>query len=324
MTKNYNFIITKEHNRSRIDKVLSELIQEFSRSNLQKMIQNNCVIINNSIVSDVAKLVNEYDSLSISIPLLKNLKMEIAEIRLDIIYEDNDLIVINKPPNLTVHPGAGTNHDTLVNALLNYTKHLSDIGGEDRPGIVHRLDRDTSGLMVIAKNNVTHLALANQIEKRLLTRRYKALIWGIIKPLSGTIHGNIGRNPINRKKMALVKIGGKGAITHYRTIEIFTNQLVSMIECTLETGRTHQIRVHFSHNKHSIVGDQTYGNNNRKMQYCSMEIRDQLINFKRQALHSCYIAFIHPITNLLLEFTSSISSDMQQIIDALHQENSLL
>jgi 23S rRNA pseudouridine1911/1915/1917 synthase len=240
-------------------------------------------------------------------------------IPIDIIYEDDDLIVLNKSSNMTVHPGAGNHNDTLVNALLYHTNCLSDIGGEIRPGIVHRLDKDTSGLMVIAKNNQAHAHLANQIETRELIRQYKALVWGMIKPIEGVINIPMDRNRLDRKKMSTVKTGGKKAITNYKTVEILHGGLFTLVECKLDTGRTHQIRVHLSHIGHSIVGDQTYGNNRRKIQGCPDLLKDVLYAMNRQALHSFYISFIHPRNGNRMDFKTELPKEYEELVEFIRK-----
>ncbi|XVN43613.1 MAG: RluA family pseudouridine synthase [Candidatus Rickettsia vulgarisii] len=298
----------------RLDKALVRLINKSSRSQIQRIINNSQVKVNSIIISDSNFQVKENDIIFVDFKEPIPLTIQEANIKLDIFYEDEDLIVINKAAGMTVHPGSGNHQDTLVNALLYHTKFLSDIGGLERPGVVHRLDKDTSGLMVVAKNNFAHVNLAKQIESRNLTRKYKALIWGVMNPATGTIRNNIGRNRIDRQKMTILKFGGKEAITSYKTEEIFFNGLISMIECKLTTGRTHQIRVQLSHLQHSIVGDQTYGHNNRKINQASDAVKQKLINFKRQALHSWYISFTHPVSGKLLEFQSPLPKDIAEII----------
>ena len=243
--------------------------------------------------------------------------MQAANIELDIVFEDADLIVINKAAGLVVHPGAGNYNYTLVNALLYHSDSLSDMGGVIRPGIVHRLDKDTSGLMVVAKNNIAHARLANQIETRNLIRKYKALTWGVLNPLSGIIQTNIGRSINDRKKMTVLKSTGKNAITYYNTEQVFLNKLMSLVECKLETGRTHQIRVHLSHKGHSIVGDQKYGNNSRKIHNVPLLLQDKIVKLKRQALHSWYIKFNHPITAMPMEFKADLPDDIKEVIRLL-------
>ncbi|WP_341748979.1 RluA family pseudouridine synthase [Candidatus Tisiphia endosymbiont of Sialis lutaria] len=299
----------------RLDKAVVTLIDKKSRSQVQKMISDFQVQVNGLIISDSNFKVKENDIISVFFKAPDPLTMQEADIKLDIFYEDEDLIVINKAAGMTVHPGSGNHQDTLVNALLHHAKSLSSIGGLERPGIVHRLDKDTSGLMVVAKNNFAHVHLASQIESRNLVRKYKALVWGIINPQEGVISNNIGRDRILRQKMTILKFGGKEAITHYKTEKIFFNGIISMVECRLATGRTHQIRVQLSHLKHSVVGDQTYGKNSRKVNYNFSIVPQKLMDFKRQALHSWYISFSHPVSGKLLEFESPLPSDITEIIE---------
>ncbi|MDN3031233.1 MAG: RluA family pseudouridine synthase [Candidatus Tisiphia sp.] len=299
----------------RLDKAVVTLIDKTSRSQVQKMISDFQVQVNGLIISDSNFKVKENDIISVFFKAPDPLTMQEADIKLDIFYEDEDLIVINKAAGMTVHPGSGNHQDTLVNALLHHAKSLSSIGGLERPGIVHRLDKDTSGLMVVAKNNFAHVHLASQIESRNLVRKYKALVWGIINPQEGVISNNIARDRILRQKMTVLKFGGKEAITHYKTEKIFFNGIISMVECRLATGRTHQIRVQLSHLKHSVVGDQTYGKNSRKLNCNSSIVPQKLMDFKRQALHSWYISFSHPVSGKLLEFESPLPSDITEIIE---------
>lgn len=308
------YIVPQNLANSRLDKALVSLVFKISRSQIQKIINDRQVQINGLIISDSDFKVKENDLILVSFKEAAPSTMSMADIKLDIFYEDEDLIVINKAAGMTVHPGAGNHQDTLVNALLHHAKSLSNIGGLERPGIVHRLDKDTSGLMVVAKNNFAHVNLAGQIESRNLVRKYKALIWGVINPPSSIIKNNIGRSRIMRQKMIILKFGGKEAITNYNTEEIFFNGLISMVECRLTTGRTHQIRVQLSHLKHSVVGDQTYGNNSRKITCSPNLVQQRLANFKRQALHSWYISFTHPVSGKLLEFQSPLPQEMMEII----------
>ncbi|ADE30422.1 RluA family pseudouridine synthase [Rickettsia prowazekii] len=306
--------VPKELNNTRLDKALSLLLKKVSRNQVQKAIKNYCVQVNGVIISDSDVLVKENDTILFSFKEPEELKITAANITLDIIYEDDDLIVINKAAGMTVHPGIRHHDNTLVNALLHHTKYLSDIGSAERPGIVHRLDKDTTGLMVVAKNNKTHILLANQIKQRQVIRKYKALVWGVINPLEGIIKNNVGRNRNNRKKMTILKYGGKKAVTYYKTLELFYGGTLSMVECKLSTGRTHQIRVQLSNLKHSVVGDQTYGNNNRKIINSPPKLKAKLIAFKRQALHSWYLSFTHPTSNDIMAFSCELPRDMQEII----------
>jgi 23S rRNA pseudouridine1911/1915/1917 synthase len=316
--KEYNFIIDENLVGKRIDQFLAEFT-DFSRSRIQSLIKLDKVFVNSKINSIANYITKIDDQIRIEIPPSVEAKIEPKEILLDILYEDEHLLVINKQAGLTVHPGIGNYSDTLVNALMHHCKNnLSGINGEQRPGIVHRLDRDTTGLMVVAKDDISHISLSRQIESRELKRIYKALVWGIIIPMSGSVTANIDRSKQDRTKMRIVKSGGKSATTHYKTIKIFKDSNISLVECQLETGRTHQIRVHMSHIKHSILGDQIYGNNSRKLyKYIDDSKIDILSNFKRQALHSCYISFIHPHSKELLEFQADLPEDLKQLVESL-------
>lgn len=311
----YKYSIPEHLSGLRLDKALSSLCLESSRSQIQKAIKNEKLTINGQIISNLSAKVKENDEVTLVIVEEVQIGVLPANIPLDIVYEDDDLIVINKSATMTVHPGAGSHNDTLVNALLYHTNNLSDVGGEVRPGIVHRLDKTTSGLMVVAKNNNAHVHLAGQIETRELVRRYKALIWGMSKPTEGVINIPIGRSHLDRKKMSTVKTGGKQAITHYKTLEILYGGLFSLVECKLETGRTHQIRVHLSHTGHSVVGDQTYGNNKRKIHGCPERLQEALTVMDHQALHSFYISFLHPISGKRLEFERDVPLEYNELLE---------
>ena len=316
----YKYIIPEHLSGQRLDKALSLLCHESTRSQIQNAIKNKKTILNEQIISNLSSRVKENDVVEVNIIEEVQENIEAADIPLDIVYEDMDLIVINKSSNMTVHPGAGNHNNTLVNALLYHSRNLSDIGGEIRPGIVHRLDKTTSGLMVVAKNNKAHVHLAEQIESRNLIRKYKALVWGMIKQTEGTIDIPIGRSSSDRKRMTTLKNGGgKSAITHYKVIEIIHGGLFSLVECKLETGRTHQIRVHMSHIGHSIVGDQTYGNNSRKIRGCPENIKKELLKIDHQALHSFYISFDHPTSKKRMEFVQDIPQDYQHLLSFIHK-----
>ena len=309
------FIITQDLHDTRLDKALDIVIGGHSRSYLQKIIKRGNVTVNGVIISGPSDKVKKNDVicvLDISEPPSQIL--EVFETELDIRYEDEHLIVINKPSGMTVHPGSGTKNDTLVHALLYHSKQLSDVSGNARPGIVHRLDRDTSGLMIVAKTNFAHNAIAQQIQNRTVKRKYIAVVWGVLSPSNGTIKTNIGRSIRDRTKMEVKSIRGKIAITHYATKLVLESGLMSLVQCNLETGRTHQIRVHMSHMGHSIVGDQIYGNNARKIGKCDKALQVLLAQIKRQMLHSYYIEFIHPVSLDSMSFDSDPPLDMQSLI----------
>ena len=235
-----------------------------------------------------------------------------------IFYEDKDLIVIDKPSGLTVHPGAGQKTSTLVDFLVNkYGKKLSNLSGIDRPGIVHRLDKDTSGLLLIARNNKTHKLLQDMFKKREINRLYYAIVWGLLEKNSGSFTMNIGRNPKNRKKFSIFQNGGKNAVTKYKVKKNFSN-VASLIECKLLTGRTHQIRVHLSSSGNSIIGDKKYGKNKSKLiKNVDKSIANYIISFKRQALHAYFLSFIHPIKKEEIRIISKLPSDFNNLVNKL-------
>jgi len=235
-----------------------------------------------------------------------------------ILHEDKDLIVLNKPHGLSVHPGAGKEDTTLVSFLLKHCgNNLSNMSGNDRPGIVHRLDKDTSGLMLIAKNNIVHANLQKQFKEKTISRLYLALVWGLLKDKNGKYISQIGRNPKNRKKFSILKKGGKTAITYFKVKQNFSN-VASLIECKLLTGRTHQIRVHLSSSGNAVIGDKKYGKKKIKpLQDVDKSAKDKLINFKRQALHAYFLGFIHPTKKKKLCYNTKLPSDINRLIVVL-------
>ena len=235
-----------------------------------------------------------------------------------ILYEDKDLIVLDKPSGLVVHPGAGQQNQTLVDFLIKkYGKNLSNLSGLDRPGIVHRLDKDTSGLLLVAKNNKTHKLLQEKFKKREINRLYLAIVWGLLKKSAGSYNMNIGRNPKNRKKFSIFKDGGKKAITNYIVKRNFSN-VASIVECKLLTGRTHQIRVHLSNSGNAIIGDKKYGKNKLKLlKNVDKSLSKHIISFKRQALHAYFLSFIHPIKKIKIQFNSKLPSDINELVKKL-------
>jgi len=242
---------------------------------------------------------------------------------LDIVHEDKDLIVINKSAGISMHPGPGNYDNTIVNALINYdNKNLSNIGNELRPGIVHRIDKDTSGLIVIAKNNISHENLSKQFSDHSITRVYQALVWGKIRPQNGKIETFITRSSRNRQMMEVSSKKGKMAVTNYKTLEIFEDEKIptfSLVECKLETGRTHQIRVHLSYKGNNILGDKKYKKKYKKFVGINSELEDRIIGLNRQFLHAKTIGFNHPSNNTRLEFTSNLPSDLEQILKKLRK-----
>ncbi|MFN7038561.1 MAG: RluA family pseudouridine synthase [Alphaproteobacteria bacterium] len=304
----------------RIDKYLSFNLKDITRSRIKSLIESNNLLNNGKVINSCSYIVKQFDNYQFTIPIVKQGEMLPNNIDLNIIYEDTELLVINKPVGMTVHPGAGNYNDTLANALLAYCgDSLSGIGGVQRPGIVHRLDKDTSGLIVVAKNDYAHNYLSKQLATRSLTRVYSALVWGNLIPPSGTITTNIARSNRDRTKMMVVKTGGKEAITHYKTIQTYGN-IISQIECKLSTGRTHQIRLHFSHLGHSLLGDQTYGNSKRKITHkLAPELSQEITKFKRQALHAKIIGFIHPKTEKYMEFEVELAEDIKNLIEQIEK-----
>ncbi|MCW6074878.1 RluA family pseudouridine synthase [Clostridium sporogenes] len=296
--------VEKEFDNVRLDLYLSKIFEDKSRSYLQGIIDEGNVLVNNKEKKRNYKL-KVGDNIEVNIPEPKLLQIEAEDIKLDIIYEDKDVIVVNKPQEMVVHPAPGVYSGTLVNALLSHCKDLSGINGVARPGIVHRIDKDTSGILVVAKNDISHNNLAAQFKEHSISRVYMALVEGIIKDEQGTIEAPIGRHPVDRIKMAVVK-DGRYAVTHYKVIERFKNH--TLVECKLETGRTHQIRVHMSHIMHPLVGDPVYG------------YKKQRFNLKGQMLHAKLLGFIHPTTGQYVEFESQLPEYFKKIIKILRNE----
>lgn len=287
----------------RIDKFLSVLLEDSSRNAIQKLIENGKVLVNGAIVNKKYKVSTD-DEITMLPSELKPLDAEPEDIPLDIVYEDEHLLVVNKPRGMVVHPAPGNYSGTLVNALLYHCKDsLSGINGILRPGIVHRIDKDTSGLLIVAKTDKAHLGLAEQIKEHSFTREYNAVIVGHLKESEGTINAPIGRNPKDRKKMCVTQTNSKNAVTHYNVIEDYEGY--SHISLKLETGRTHQIRVHMAHLGHAVAGDYVYGND-KKSAYLN-----------GQCLHAIKIGFIHPITQEYLEFTSELPDYFTEFLNKL-------
>jgi len=299
----------------RLDRLLSGCATDLSRTRVKSLIESGSVTVDSKTIEDPNYRVSQGNSILLTVPEPIEDQPEAQDIALDILHEDEHLLVLNKPPGLVVHPGAGNPDKTLVNALLAHCgESLRGIGGVKRPGIVHRIDKDTSGLMVVAKTDSAHHGLSSQFSAHSIERRYDALIWGAPSPLSGTVSGPIGRSSKNRKKMAVVNSGGKAATTHYRVLYSF-GMLASHVSCELETGRTHQIRVHMTHLGHSLIGDQLYGRGTKRG--VPDNIRTAIAKFNRQALHAATIGFRHPASNEDLRFEVPAPEDFQVLQNEL-------
>ena len=307
----------------RIDVFVTSQISGVSRSKVQALIERNLISINNEYVKKHSTKIKIDDIITVNIPRIKRLQVEPENIPLEYIYEDDDIIVINKPPNLVVHPGIGNRTGTLVNALAHHCTTLSNVGGEYRPGIVHRLDKDTSGIIIAAKNNIAHNLMAKKFEKREIKKYYLALVWGKLKNKSGKIITNIGRSSSNRQKYAVVsdnsKNKGKYAETHYEVLEEY--DFISLVKIRIVTGRTHQIRVHFSSINHPVLGDADYGGKIKRFKTLiprhrkiAIEVMD---NIHRQALHSYQMEFTHPTTNEKMKLTAPIPEDIMTAISIM-------
>lgn len=313
----FTYKVEKDDQFLRLDKFLAEKSPDLSRTHIKDLIQTGFVHINDQLTQDVSLKVKEGQVIQIEIPPLVDSTPSPQDIPLDILYEDNDLIVINKPAGLVVHPAPGNPEGTLVNALLNHCgESLSGINGVRRPGIVHRLDKETSGLMVVAKNDKAHQSLAHQLATREMSRIYLALVWGVLSPLEGVIEGAIGRDPRHRQRMAL-REKGKFARTHYKTLKMF-GRVASLVECRLDTGRTHQIRVHLSAKGHSLLGDPLYGKRPKAVPALLKDTLDTERPKKRQALHAKELSFIHPTTQEKLTFSTDLPQDIRNLLDVLN------
>jgi len=322
MKKNiFNTTVPLDCHGDRIDKFLQKQINKLSRTRLQSLIRDGQVELNNIIINNVAKKIKKEDKIIVNFPPPKEVFIKPKKIPLKILYDDDDIIVINKSPGVVVHPGAGNYENTIVNGLLfQYRNNLSSIGGKLRPGIVHRIDKDTSGVIVVAKNDNAHINLSKQFSNHTIKRVYETIIWGSLKPQSGRICEKIARSIKNRQLMAVRKEKGKIAITNYKTIKIFQNlnlPKISLVECKLETGRTHQIRVHMNFKGNPILGDKSYGRSKKKFKKIDSSIEKKINNFNRQALHAKSLSFIHPRTNKEIFFEASKPRDYNTLLKSL-------
>jgi 23S rRNA pseudouridine1911/1915/1917 synthase len=304
----------------RLDAFLSRALPDLSRSRLKVLILEGRLSRGGQTIADPAYRVKPGERFDLELPEARPATPQGQAMALAVIYEDDALIVVDKPVDMVVHPAPGNPDRTLVNALIAHCgASLSGIGGERRPGIVHRIDKATSGLLVAAKTDAAHRGLAEQFAAHSLTRVYQALVWGVVRPALGEIEGNIGRSPRNRKKMAVLDKGGKPALTRYRRLETFGAVLACLVECRLATGRTHQIRVHLANSGHPVIGDQVYGRGRRSAsaKAASETVQAALTEFPRQALHAGRLGFIHPIDGRSIEFTSPLPDDMAELLAVL-------
>lgn len=312
----YTNPVSNENSGIRIDKFIADEIADFSRSQVQFLIEEGNVFIGEQPIVNKNFKTQCGDIYKIALPEPKEAEPCPENIKLDVLYEDDDIIVVNKPAGMTVHPAAGAYSGTLVNALLYHCKgSLSGIGGVARPGIVHRIDRNTSGILVVAKNDISHRHLAEQFHNHSIERTYYAFVYNVLNPLKGKIEGNIARSSYDRKKMALVQQGGKSAVTHYETLAIY-NHAVSLVKCNLETGRTHQIRVHLSSVGCHLVGDEVYVAKKSALRLPE-PLKSYVNTFPRQALHAASLGFIHPKTGEFLSFCVPLPEDMLQLQEKL-------
>ena len=321
MEKIISLIVGRIGNGKRVDSFLNSKITEYSRNKIKQYILNGNLKVNELVSKSPSQKISHGDVILLTIPQEEKNILKPYKYKLKIIFEDGDLMVIDKSAGISIHPGAGNYEKTLVNALINYIgNNLSDINGEFRPGIVHRIDKDTSGLIVVAKNNYTHLKLSEQFKNHTVNRVYNALVWGKPRPSSGRIETLICRSKKNRQLMQVSSIKGKKAITNYKTIEIFENSKLptfSYLECKLETGRTHQIRVHLSNKGNNIFGDKQYKKNFKKIKNIDNDLENMIYNSNRHFLHAGELGFIHPRSNKKLFFKSNLPEDLENILKKL-------
>jgi 23S rRNA pseudouridine1911/1915/1917 synthase len=325
MEKNINFIVEESENNLRVDVLINKREILISRTRIKNLILKEKLKLNDEVIKSPSKKVNVGDKLYLQIPKPKEASLKPYNYKLKIIYEDDDLLIINKPAGIIMHPGAGNYDKTIVNALIHYNKDsLSTIGDELRPGIVHRIDKNTSGLVVVAKNNITHENLSKQFNNHTITRVYQLLVWGKLRPSSGKINTFITRSSKNRQLMEVSSSKGKRAITNYKTIEVFENNktpTLSLIECKLETGRTHQIRVHMTSLGNSIVGDDKYKKKYKKIKNIDLKLENSISKLNRQFLHAKTLGFVHPKTNEEMIFSSILPKELNNLLKMLRNTN---
>ena len=322
MNNTIKFSVDLKNTGKRLDVFLAKNINEFTRSFIKKLIENDQVKLNSKVLNSPSTKVKYKDQMIINVIESDEKSIKKKKIKLDIVYEDNDILIINKPKGMVVHPGAGNYEKTLVNALLfKYKKKLSNINGPLRPGIVHRIDKETSGLLVIAKNNLAHANLGQQFSDHTIERKYLCLAWGVIRPLNGRINTLISRDKKNRQLMTVSDINGKRAITNYKTLKVFNIKdipKISLLECKLETGRTHQIRVHLKYKGTSLLGDKQYGKKNIKFKKINNDFFMKLNKLSGQVLHAQTLEFIHPSKRKRVGFKSKLPLDFKKMLDLLN------
>lgn len=312
--------VAAEDKGMRLDKFLAKVFPDLSRSQLQRLIVDGNVTCEDNTIADNSFKVRIDDVYQLFVPDAVDADPEPENIPLDVVYEDEDLLVVNKPAGMTVHPAPGAHKGTLVNALLYHCRdNLSGIGGVKRPGIVHRIDKDTSGLLVVAKNDLAHKGLCAQFFEHSIERTYYAVVYGLPNPLAGRVVANIARSRFDRKKMAVVETAGKYAVTNYKTLENF-NGAASLVQCNLETGRTHQIRVHMASLGCNLVGDRVYVKNKKtSVKGLNEEVKAFINSFPRQALHAASLGFIHPRTGKKIQLSCGFPADFQELLNKLRQ-----
>jgi len=325
MKKIINLITELEDNNLRVDVFVNKKESSLSRTRIKNLILNKKLKLNGKVINSPSHKVLYKDKINLEIPEPKKASIKPFDFKLNIIHEDDDLLIIDKPAGIIMHPGAGNYDNTIVNALMHYCKgNLSNIGDELRPGIVHRIDKDTSGLIVVAKNNVTHENLSKQFNEHTIHRIYQLMVWGKLRPQSGKIETLITRSSRNRQLMEVGITKGKKAITNYKTLEVFENDktpTLSLIECKLETGRTHQIRVHMSYKGNNILGDSKYKKKIKKLKNIDPDLEKSLLKLNRQFLHAKTLGFIHPKSGKELEFSSILPQDLESILKMLRNIN---
>ena len=325
MEKKINLIVKEDDKNLRIDVLINKKEKDISRTRIKNLILDQRLKLNNKIIIDPSKKISCGDVIELIIPKPKKASLKPYNFKLNIVYEDKDLIVLNKPAGIVMHPGAGNFDNTIVNALINHDKDcLSNIGGELRPGIVQRIDKNTSGLIVIAKNNQSHEHLSRQFSNHSIQRVYELLIWGKVRPSKGKVETLITRSSSNRQIMEVSNTKGKKAITNYKTLEVFENKntpTLSLLECKLETGRTHQIRVHVNYLGNSIVGDDKYKKKFKKIKNVDKDLEKLLMNLNRQFLHAKILGFIHPRKKKEMIFSSILPQELEIILKKLRNTN---